>query len=304
MPFLTRPPCAGRGRSGGAPCAPRIGAGRRDGSRAPAARAGARRTRPSAPAGASRRRAPPGRRSRAPSRCSQSVNRQAAIRSAIVGERLLEPVRRLPELELAHAGRVEQQPAAVERDELAVRSSCAGPRRRTRARRPSASSSRAGEAVHERRLADAGRAEQGDGLAAPRGTGRAPRTPSPVTALVTCTSTPSATISTLGRGARGRDAGRPSSGRPPAARRSPRPWSGSARCARTFRSLSERRDEEDGVDVRRDDLLARAVDAGPSLRENFVRRGRTAWMVAVPSSRRSAATQSPTAGWSTVSDAW
>ena len=81
-----------------------------------------------------------------------------------VRERLAEPVRRLPELELAHPRRVEHETAAGQEDELAVRR-----------RVPAATVAPdvrgheqllAGEAVHERRLPDAGRPEQRGGAAA------------------------------------------------------------------------------------------------------------------------------------------
>jgi hypothetical protein len=59
--------------------------------------------------------------------------------------------------------------------------------------------------------------------------------------------------------------------------------------------LVEGADDEDDVDVRGENLLLGRLPG--VLRENFVRRGRTAWIVPASSSARGAtATQSPTAG--------
>ena len=127
----------------------------------------------------------------------------------------------VPELQLAQARRVDHEPAARQHEQLADASSCGGPRRRPRASRASPSLL-AEPAVHERRLADAGRAEQ-DGRRRRRRSARAarrsPRRSRPRRRAPGRRARPPRPRRPA---ATGRRAGRPSSARSPGRRRSPR----------------------------------------------------------------------------------
>ena len=118
-----------------------------------------------------------------------------------VVERLLEPLVGDPQLQLAHAGRVDHERAAGKLDELAA---C----RRVPSLAVSAELLRreqllAREGVDERRLADAGGAEQRSGDAGAGGSARTASSPSPVTFESAWTGTSAAIDSIRGEGGRG-----------------------------------------------------------------------------------------------------
>ena len=158
----SRPSSAGFSRTAPAPCAPPSEAARPCGSRAPGSRAGACSSCPSAPGTACRRSAPAGSRSPARRSCAQSENLHSAA-SSLISENV---VSRISSSAQSCSSRIPGVSRRTAPEGSGTSSRCDVV---CRPRPPAlvcggGEHVPAGEAVHERRLADARRAEQGDRL--------------------------------------------------------------------------------------------------------------------------------------------